>query len=386
MTKIAFYALGDEIWQAGYIYIINLLHALRMRNNHDEIYSLLLSNATRHIPDDLKNLVHETIVFPSYQRWSIPWFMDQAIKRLFWYDLLQNRLLEQHQIDIISFGEAPRGSNIPFLPWLPDFQHVHLPEMFSSEECLARNHSFMHIAEKATRVLLLSESVKRDFEVFAPEHAYKTRVLSPVSYIPLTAYDTDPELVVNFYHLPRKFIYLPNQFWKHKNHVAAFHALKILKAGGTEVSLVCSGNLTDYRHPDYWSDLMQDISCLGIRNQIATLGLIPRENVFQLMRQSVCVLNPSLFEGYGMTIDEARSLGKRVLLSDLPVHHEQNPHLAVFFDPNDYEDLANKIEMLWSAGSPGPDLDLEKKARQELQYRLNDFAESFMSIVREVSF
>jgi glycosyltransferase involved in cell wall biosynthesis len=257
--------------------------------------------------------------------------------------------------------------------------------MFSPAECLARNHSFMHIAEKATRVFLLSESVKRDFEAFTPEHAHKARVLSPVTYIPSAVYETDPVSIIEQYGLPHKFIYLPNQLWKHKNHVAVFHALKILKSRGTEVFLVCSGNLTDYRHPAYLSDLLQDISRLKIRNQIAILGLIPREHVFQLMRQSVCVLNPSLFEGYGMTIDEARSLGKRVLLSDLPVHHEQNPPLAVFFDPRNYDDLANKIEMFWSAELPGPGPDLETQARQELPKRMRNFAESFISIAKEVA-
>ena len=37
-----------------------------------------------------------------------------------------------------------------------------------------------------------------------------------------------------------KYFYLPNQFWKHKNHLIVFKALKILKEKDVEVTLVCS--------------------------------------------------------------------------------------------------------------------------------------------------
>jgi hypothetical protein len=38
---------------------------------------------------------------------------------------------------------------------------------------------------------------------------------------------------------------------------------------------------------------------------------------------SICVINPSKF-GLGIGIDEARSVGKRILASGLPSHSEQN--------------------------------------------------------------
>lgn len=381
--KIAFNLLGDRTWQAGLVYMTNLIHALRMTEG-DEVLSLLLCATDTHVPEELKNLIDETLVCLSYQKWTAVWFIDRVSKKLLQRDLLLDRLLRRHQVRVVAFDNTLRGSGIPSLSWLPDFQHVHFPEMFSSEECLARDHSFMHIAEKATRVLLLSESVKHDYEAFAPAYAHKARVLSHVTYVPKMAYELQPKLITDIYHLPEKFIYLPNQFWKHKNHIAVFQALKILKDRGIEVFLVCSGNLTDYRHPDYWSYLLQEILYLGIRNQIAILGLVPREHVFQLIRQSICVLNPSLFEGYGMTVDEAHSFGKLILLSDIPVHREQNPPNAVFFNQEDYEDLANKIGLIWSTKLTGPNLEMEKKAQQDFQEHMEYFAESFMSVVKEV--
>ena len=105
-----------------------------------------------------------------------------------------------------------------------------------------------------------------------------------------------------------------------------------------------------------------------------------------LMRQAICVLNPSLFEGFGLTVDEARSLGKRVLLSDIAAHREQDPQKATYFDPYDSEDLAERLGLIWREVEPGPDIELELEARQSLAKRIHLCAESFMSVASEVTY
>jgi glycosyltransferase involved in cell wall biosynthesis len=226
--------------------------------------------------------------------------------------------------------------------------------------------------------------VKKDFAAFYPRFADKARVLQPISAIPPSVYDDDPISLCAQYNLPAKFFYLPNQFWKHKNHITVFRALKILKDRGVPVFVVCSGHLDDYRHPTFLSELLQEISRLNIREQVAVLGVVPREHVFQLMRQSVGVLNPSLFEGYGMTVDEARSFGKQILVSDIAPHREQNPPRATFFDKLDSENLAEQLERIWREIEPGPNARVEATSRNEMPERMRNYAESFIAIANEV--
>ena len=40
----------------------------------------------------------------------------------------------------------------------------------------------------------------------------------------------------------KKYFYLPNQFWKHKNHKVVFEAVKILKDQGRDITVLCSVN------------------------------------------------------------------------------------------------------------------------------------------------
>lgn len=384
VVTVGFSLLGREGWHAGYVYTSNLIRALRMLKTEETDFSLLLTEKDFYVPEDLKNLFHEVISYPSFPRWTPTWCIDQGLKRIVGRDLIRDRFLGRHQVKVIAFGEAPKGSKIPTLSWLPDFQHIHLPEMFSPEECAKRKDSFMRIAVNSTQILLLSESVKRDFESFAPPYAHKARVVRPASYISPTVYETSPKSVADAYHLPEKFIYVPNQFWKHKNHSRVFQAVRLLKGQGIEVIVVCSGNLIDYRHPNYFSELLQMASRLEIRNQIVFLGLIPREHVFALIRQSICVLNPSLFEGFGLAADEARSLGKQVLLSEIDAHREQSPPRAIFFNPRDHEELARKMAEVWREKPPGPDSELEAEARDSLPARMKAFGQAFISGVYEV--
>lgn len=382
--NVAFTVLGREGWHAGFVYTINLLRALRMLQPDGTDFSLLLTQKDSHVPEDMRDLFREIIFYPSYRRWTLTWCVDQGLKRILGRDLLQDLFFRRHGIRVIALGESPRGSKIPTLSWLPDFQHIHLPEMFSHEECAKRDDLFKRTAGNSTRILLLSESVKRDFESFAPSYAHKARVVRPASYISPTIYEIPPKPIADAYSLPERFVYLPNQFWRHKNHSSVFQAVRLLKDRGTEVNVVCSGNLVDYRHPNYFSELLQMVSRLGIRSQIIFLGLMPRDHVFILIRQSVCVLNPSLFEGFGLATDEARSLGKQSLLSDIDAHREQDPPRAIFFNPRDHRELASIVEQVWREKPSGPDLELEAEAREGLRGRLKAFGESFLSVVEEV--
>jgi len=373
------------MWRAGITWPQSLLSALKQTYGNDVTLCLLAPSTKYSLPNDLSRVIDEIIGIPVFQRLTPLWAMDRALKLTFSRDVIGSRALRSHRINVM-FGPGIQYiyDKIPTLSWIPDFQHVHLPEMFSARERAQRDQEFLRTSKLSTRIVLMSEAVKKDFQAFTPMYAHKARVLRTASYIPASVYETDPKLIIDKYHLPEKFVYLPNQFWKHKNHELVFQALNILKDRGSRIFVACDGYQGDYRHPTYFQELVHKVCRWSVREQIAFLGLLPRDHMFQLMRQSVCVLNPSLFEGFGLTVDEARSIGKRVLISDIPAHREQNPLGALFFDPRDCEDLAQKLEKIWYEIPPGPDMKLESEARQSLPGRIRACAESFMSVVREV--
>lgn len=280
------------------------------------------------------------------------------------------------------FSEVHR---VPLLGWIPDFQYDHLPEAYDRVGVEAVASSAQAIAERSARIVMSSHTVKRDMERLFPQYAHKARVVRFVSPVPEGIYDRDPAWVCSEYHLPERFLYIPNQFWAHKNHHLVLEALRMEPAASAGVVVVCSGNPHDGRNPTFFGELLSAISSAGLRERMIVLGLVPRPHVLSLMRQSVALLQPSRFEGWNTGIEEAKSLGKAVLASNIPVHLEQDPPGGVYFDVNDAQDLSRKMVKMWQERNPGPDKELESEARARLKDRMATFARTFLAAAREAA-
>jgi len=384
---IAFAYMGSTLWTFGNVYQTDLIGMLKKYGPKNYRYIML-------VPKSQQSSVAEKIPDIDYLYYDDPKIdlslgptklIYSVLASLFWRRISFNCLLKKHNIDIF-FGppiEFPLF-DIKTLIWFPDFQHIHFPDMFSESECRVRNKIINKIAKKSTRVILISEYVKQDFQKFAPRYSEKARIFPPISNIDESIYTIPGEKILKRYHIPEKYIFLPNQFWKHKNHCLVLEAIRDLKQKGINIILVCAGNSNDYRNPAFFSQINRKISEWDIRDQIIYLGLIPHKDVLLLMRQSVCVINPSLFEGFGFTVDEGRSIGKTVIISDIPPHKEQNPPSAFYFNPTDKGELAELLKRIWLEKLPGPDVNLEQNARNDYNQRIQDNIQIFTKIINEV--
>jgi hypothetical protein len=79
-------------------------------------------------------------------------------------------------------------------------------------------------------------------------------------------------------------------------------------------------------------------------------------------------------------------VGKRMILSDLPVHFEQSPPSSYYFKKDDASDLAEKLEYVWNNILPGPDNLLESQARNDLPMRMKEFGKTFLEICSDAQF
>lgn len=269
------------------------------------------------------------------------------------------------------------------LVWVYDLQHHHLPDLLEPQEFARRNRIIETEASHATRLIVKSESVRADLAAFLPQYKDKIRVIHFVSDVPEYVYTTEPQTILKPYDLPERFIYLPNQFWQHKNHLRVIEALALLGESDIFPTVVCTGSIEDHRAPDYIRRVRQKIERARLQERFLILGTVPRDDVFALMRQALVVMNPSLFEGFGLSASEATSLGKRTLLSDLPCLREQNPPDALYFDPTNTVELAERIREVWTSAAPGPDLPREALARAALAGRQQTFAREFVEIAKE---
>jgi glycosyltransferase involved in cell wall biosynthesis len=245
--------------------------------------------------------------------------------------------------------------------WIPDFQHLHLPQFFGSKDLQQRNATFRRLAEKATVVMLSSEAARDDFTQFAPDHADKARVLPFPSLLAFDDLNADPNATRDKFNLPEKFALVANQFWAHKNHALVVQALALLKSTGVRVPVVMTGLPSDHRDPanKNFSALLQAIAAAGLNDQITILGLVPYSDLVNLMRTAALVIQPSRFEGWSTVVQDAVALGRPLLCSEISVHREQVPRALGFFPTDGADVLAQLLEANWNKLAPGPNPPLE---------------------------
>lgn len=223
--------------------------------------------------------------------------------------------------------------------WLPDFQHKHLPEFFTPEEVASRDRGFAEAAARRGPLMLSSRAALDDFLRFYPDHAAQPWVWPFRSLVRPQSEVSLAEIRAR-HALPSRFLFIPNQFWAHKDHGTAFRALALLRAQGVDIDLVCTGNAKDHRALGYYDRLFAEVGSLGIGDRIRHLGVLPHEEVVALMQMATCIVQPSRFEGWSTVVEDALALGCPIVASDLAVHREQLPSGSLFFRTGDPADLA----------------------------------------------
>ena len=269
--------------------------------------------------------------------------INNLLISIFGRNIFLDNFLKKNNINIISHTSyLGKNSNIISLKWFPDFQEIHLPELFNSKQILARSYDIKMAAKHSTKIIISSISVKNDLKKINNQAYEKGLIFKHVNEI------IKPEKLKNYhylkkkYSLKKKYFFLPNHFWKHKNHIVVLKALNHIKKK-LNFEIISSGNITDYRFPNHFEYLKNYIKEKKLENYFRILGVVPFEDVLCLMKYSVGIINPSLSEGWSNTVDQANCYGRKILLSDIKVHKEQKPFRGVYFKKHNHKDLASKL-------------------------------------------
>lgn len=381
--RVAFNLIDSARWTGGYYYLLNLFRAIR-NFEADHISPILFCGEDADENDlhafretgDIE--VVRSSIFNADKKSS-----NNLRAFLIGVDSNALQVFRQHKIDVVFENATFYGRRfpIPAIAWLPDFQHRHLRNQFGFRAYWRRELGFRAQVGFGRMIMLSSEDARRDCEHFYRRAIGNTVVVRFATSIPADLIEAFPEKVIQEYQLPPKFFYLPNQFWKHKNHMVVIEALGLLKQQGFDAVVAVTGNPLDPRHPGYVGQLNARIESLGLRDNFRILGLVPRRHVISLMRTCAALINPSFFEGWSSTVEEARVLGVPMLLSDIAVHREQMENAATYFNADDAEGLAAKLRDIASASPP---LTLAREPLAKSDEQVRRFARDFAVVVDRV--
>jgi glycosyltransferase involved in cell wall biosynthesis len=388
LTRVAFTLISAANWMGtgGYNYLVNLAQVLSA-HAPDRVQMVLFVGM-----DAVTANVEPFAAIANVQVVRLSTFDDARRNQRLLQALLTGcdqaaaRAFHEHRIDALFECAQFYGWRFPFprVAWITDFQHRHLPELFSFGAYWKRDLGFRAQILGRRHVMLSSEDSRSDCETFFPQSRGRTSVVRSAMLPPnLSEGDGDPAMAC-VYQLPERYFYLPNQFWKHKNHRTVIEALRILRQEGYHSVVAASGRAEDYRHPGHFAALQSLVHHYGLTHNFRLLGIVPRRHVFALMRGCTALINPSLSEGWSTTVEEAKSLGVPMLLSDLRVHREQAGDGADYFGP----EMAGQLASLMAHHEDSPDplrRDREKEAIAASQKRVKQFAVDFSETVERAT-
>ncbi len=388
IKKIALLAVGDSAWQGGIQYIINIIRAIDQVSEKGAVQVYLFKNEIQDFPEfDLRNIELTTLlindVLPPFSLGNrIGWFLQRKIKGMI-NPRYENYLL-QNKVDFVFPALlSDCGGRLNSAAWIADFQYHHFPEGHNKVTTLQAEKTIKSIANAAKKIVFSSVFCKSDADKLFPQTTDKAFVMPFAVYIPpVQLQSTYLQLTRDKYQVTDPYLMVSNLFGVTKNHKTLFEALGILRKQNLKINLVCTGNLINHTDLDFANQILQMITDNGIRDQVFLLGLIPRVDQVALYRMAFALVQPSVHEGWSTLVEEAKALGKNILLSDIPVHREQMPNNPYFFEPLNSTQLASKIKEVYFtfADHQFPNQQVEEAALANYRNNLIEFGNNFLSI------
>jgi len=157
--------------------------------------------------------------------------------------------------------------------------------------------------------------------------------------------------------LPGEFLLFVGALEPRKNLVRLVEALKLLHERGRRVPLLIVG-----RAGGDSGRVKEAIERQGLTAWVRLAGYLDEETVRSLHHLATLLVFPSLVEGFGLPVLEAMAAGLPVATSGTSALPEIADEAALFFDPQDPEDIAAQIGRLLD--DQGLRRSLAEKGRQ----------------------
>ncbi|WP_424629454.1 glycosyltransferase [Bradyrhizobium sp. SYSU BS000235] len=297
------------------------------------------------------------------------------------------KLQAEKNIDLFmpSIHVLPKA--LPYLTYWPDAQPKYYPEFFDDDAQRVRDERIAGLLASGRPMIINSRAAKADMQKF-----YKAdpKQVFDLPFAPIIEFDKmvpRPELVRK-YHQHRDYFIVCNQFWIHKSLETVIRAARIAKDQGLGVDFLFTGRMEEPRKPGYIESLRALVRELGVEDCVKLLGYIPKGDQIELMKASIAVIQPTLFEGGpgGGSVYDAICVGKRAIVSDIPINHELplNDSSVTLFRQKDPVDLIAKIKQVMATPYDPPRIeDLYQSSnafRRRLSKRLDEAIEFALAV------
>ena len=215
----------------------------------------------------------------------------------------------------------------PFVLTIHDMTHEVLPEYFSPNDPIYANKRLL--AEKATRIIAISECTKQDIiKIYGIDESKIDVIYHGIA--PMKAVEN------NSLQLPDKYILYVGERRRYKNFSTLVEAFEQISKTRPDINLVLTGRKLSKEEKALFAQ--KDIS-----NKVFVFSSIDDNTLALLYRKAEMFVYPSLYEGFGIPILEAFSNQCPVVLSKASCFPEVAGDAAEYFEATNVGALIQSI-------------------------------------------
>jgi len=147
------------------------------------------------------------------------------------------------------------------------------------------------------------------------------------------------------YGVPDKFILYVGDVNYNKNTEGLIKAVSLLKTKNICLVLVgraFQGDSIEAKHT------LQLIEELNLKDKVIMPGFVPDEDLVKIYNLATVYCQPSFYEGFGLPVLEAMACGVPVIAAKTQALIEIAEGKAYFFDPKDFQEIANGLDAVLS--------------------------------------
>jgi hypothetical protein len=339
IINIAF-VVRDPNWHGGINYLRSLTSAINLtksKNIKQILFVPSRSNMDKFKNFDIKIIKSKLLNHSLFNKIIIK-LTDFFFKK----NIILYFLFKYYKINILSHTNYTRFLGIRTIGWIGDFQYLHLKKFFGKISVQRNIAQHTQLVKFNDQVIVSCKYSLVDFYNYYYEYKQKVNILK---FIPSVIHPSNLlslKKLKETFNINENFYFIPNQFWKHKNHLCLFDAIKYLNSKNIFPYFVFTGRMEDHRNNEYLYKIKKKINNLSNKN-VSYLGEVSYLEVCSLMYFCKAIINPSFFEGWSTSVEEAKIYNKICILSKIPTHIEQKPKHGVYFDPTNPIELAKAI-------------------------------------------
>ena len=268
-----------------------------------------------------------------------------SIKETLFFPSKLRKIINSCDFYYSPYCNVPAGIKIPLFTTIHDVVFLDVPGLSGRLGTLARKFFYQHAINRSKAIFTVSKfSADRIRENLKIKNKPIIITYNSVPQWFLDKMPADQEIEKD-----NSILFVGN-IKKHKGLSTLLNAFSICMNDKLDAKLVIVGNSENFRSGD--TQIAEKLSKISDSNIIFT-GKISDEELKNLYKKARLLVQPSLYEGFGMPPLEALVSGTNVILSDIPVFKEIYDGFPVtFFQAQNASQLAEKIKENFDAPPP----------------------------------